>query len=179
MDYSELVYAIQEGDERTANRMCAEALPILKKYLISKVGASPEDAEDAVQRMFEYVIPKIQNGEIKSPTGLLAYMLSGSRHSFYKIVRDLEVNNLVEITEELVEEPKQVWKLVNEEKESVLLKCIQKLNENYRELILFLFDHPEANTLEISEHFEISENNAWTRKHRVLQQLRDCVKKYL
>lgn len=178
MDYSELVYAVRRGDMQTANQMCAEAIPILEKYLISNVNATPEDAEDAVQKMFEYVIPKIQNDEIESPSGLLSYMLSGARHSYYKIVRDFDLDKYAEIEEELVTEPEQVWNLVSEDQESILVTCIEKLKGHYQDLITFLFDHPEANTKEIAEYFEISKNNAWTRKHRVIKQLQDCVQQY-
>lgn len=178
MDYSELVYAVKKNDMRTANRMCAEAIPILKKYLIAKVDATPEDAEDAVQKMFEYVIPKIQKDEINSPSGLLSYMLSGARHSYYKIVRDFDLDKYGQMENELVSEAKQVWNLVNKDRESILSKCIEKLKGHYRELITFMFDHPEAEANEIAEYFDISLNNAWTRKHRVIQQLQDCVQEY-
>lgn len=178
MDYSELVYAVRRGDTKTANRMCAEAIPILKKYLISNVNASPEDAEDAVQKMFEYVIPKIQNDEIKSPSGLLSYMLSGARHSYYKIVRDFDLDKYAEMEEQLVSEPNQVWNLVSEDQESILSTCIEKLKGHYQDLIIFLFDHPNADSKEIAEYFEITKNNAWIRKHRVIQQLQECVQQY-
>ncbi|MDZ7717934.1 MAG: hypothetical protein U5K72_03815 [Balneolaceae bacterium] len=178
MDYSELVYAVKKDDMKTANRMCGEAIPILKKYLISNVNASPEDAEDAVQKMFEYVIPKIQNDEITSPSGLLSYMLSGARHSYYKIVRDFDLDKYAEMEEQLVAEPRQVWNLVSEDQESILSTCIEKLKGHYQDLITFLFDHPNANTKEIAEYFGISKNNAWTRKHRVIQQLQECVQQY-
>jgi len=158
--------------------LCSEAIPILEKYLISKVNASPEDAEDAVQKMFEYVIPKIQNDEIKSPSGLLSYMLSGARHSYYKIVRDFDLNKYGEMEEQLIAEPDQVWNLVSEDQESIRSICIEKLKGHYRDLIIFLFDHPEAEASEIAEHFDISQGNAWTRKHRVIQQLQECVEQY-
>jgi RNA polymerase sigma factor (sigma-70 family) len=178
MDYSELVFAIREGDMKTANERCAEATPILINYLISTVNASREDAEDAVQRMFVYLIPKIQNDEINSPSGLLSYMLTGVRHSYYKIYRDYDFDNYEEIKEELVSQAEQAWNLINREKESILQRCLSKLKNHYRDLMEFLFDHPEAVPEDIAEHFDISLNNAWTRKHRALQQMNECVKKF-
>ncbi len=177
MDYSELVYAIKNGDTQTANERCAEAIPILKKYLMSTLDASNEDAEDAVQVMFEYVIPKIQQDEINSPSGLLSYMLTGARHSYYKICRDFDFDQYEEIQEDLVSEAEQAWNLINEEKELILEKCLSKLKNHYRELIEFLFDHPAAVPDDIAEYFNISLNNAWIRKHRAIQQLNECVKK--
>lgn len=178
MDYSELVYAVKKNDMQTANKLCAQAIPILKKYLISKVNATPEDAEDAVQKMFEYVIPKIQKDEIKSPSGLLSYMLSGARHSYYKIVRDFDLDKYNEIEEQLVSEADQVWNLIDRDRKKILLKCIEQLKGHYQKLITFLFDYPDADSNEIAEYFDISVNNAWTRKHRVIQQLNECVKQY-
>lgn len=175
MDYSGLVHALKNDDLRTVNRLCAEAIPILKKYLISKVDASPDDAEDAVQQMFEYVIPKIKKDEINSPTGLLSYMLTGARHSYYKIVRDFDLDKFDEIEEQLVSEPEQAWKLMNDDQATILLNCIEKLRNGYREFAKFLFDFPTANTEDIAERFDISPPNAWTRKHRVLKKLTDCV----
>ncbi|NBB77125.1 MAG: hypothetical protein GVY02_07075 [Bacteroidetes bacterium] len=179
MDYSELVYAIQRGDERKANRMCAKAMPILKKYLIANLDASPEDAEDAVSKMFEYVIRKIQNDEIESPTGLLSYMLSGARHSYLKIVRDYKFNEQSELDENWAQEPDQIWNLVNDERKSILARCIEQLKGHYRDLIQFLISYPDAGGSEVSEQFGISESNAWIRKHRLLEQMRECVKRYL
>jgi len=177
MDYSELVEAINDEDMRTANRLCGDILPILKKYLIATVGAKPEDAEDAVQRMFEYVIPKIQNNEIKSPSGLLAYMLTASRHSYYKIKKEYNSNKFDLIDENLVAEPEQPWGLLDKEQETILNQCIKELKTHYKKLIRFLFDHPNAVSEDIAEYFDISVSNAWIRKHRMIQKLNECVRK--
>jgi DNA-directed RNA polymerase specialized sigma24 family protein len=177
MDYSALVKAVQNGDEVTANRLCAEALPILKRYLIATLNASPEDAEDAVQRMFEYVIPKIRRSEIHNPGGLLSYMLTGAKHAFLKEIRDFDPGNLDELDEEPVVEASQIWNLINEERLSILEMCRELLKGNYRLMVDFIFEHPAATTDDIAEHFNISENNAWIRKHRVIKQLSDCAEK--
>lgn len=179
MDYSELVNAIRKGDDQKANQLCSEAIPILKKYLISNVDASPVDAEDAVQKMFEYLIPKIQKNEINSPTGLLSYMLTGARHSYYKIVRDFDLDRYDEMEEELAAGPEQVWKLMDDDQQSILKRCIQKLKNHYRDLVTFIFEYPEAESSDIAEYFNISQNNAYTRKHRVIQKLHECVEKHI
>lgn len=177
MDYSELVEAINDEDMKTANRLCGDILPILKKYLIATVGAKPEDAEDAVQRMFEYVIPKIQNNEIKSPSGLLAYMLTATRHSYFKIIKEYGSHKFELIDESLVAEPEQTWGLLDNDQETILKQCIKELKGNYKKLIRFLFDYPNADSEDIAEFFEISVSNAWIRKHRMIQKLNECVRK--
>lgn len=176
MDYSALVKAIQKDDRRTANKLCAEATPILIKYLISNVGATREDAEDAVQRMFEYVIPKIQRDKIESPSGLLSYMLTGCRHAYFKITRDIEIESLDDIIEEPGRKAHQIWELIDDEKVSILKKCLEKLKSHYRAFVEFLFEFPDAEAEDVAEHFNISLNNAWTKRHRVIKQLTDCTK---
>ena len=176
MDYSELVEAINNDDMKRANDLCARIFPILKKYLIVTAGATPENAEDAVQRMFEYVIPKIQNNEIKSPSGILSYMLTGARHSYYKILKVYESEKFEPIQDQVVAEPDQTWRLIDEEKESILLWCLKQLSTHYRAFVQFMFDHPGADAEDIAEYFEITVNNAWIRKHRVIQQLNQCVR---
>jgi len=176
MDYSELVRAIQKGDDVTADRMCAEAIPILKKYLIANLNATPEDAEDAVQKMFLYLIPKIRRDGFNNPGGLLAYMLTGVRHAYYKNIRDFDVEELDLLVEEPSVNAPQIWNLINEERTEILKICIEYLKGHHRTLVEFIFEHPGADSEEIAEHFDISVNNAWIRKHRVIKQLSDCAK---
>lgn len=174
MDYTELVHAIQNGDDAKANKMCAEAHPILIKYLIANMGASQEDAEDAVQKMFEFLIPKIQKDQIQRPGGLLSYMLMGCRHAFLKNIRDLNINDQEPLEDDPSVDATQIWNLVNEERASILKKCIESLKSHYKDMVQFLFQYPEADASDIAEKFDISINNAWIRKHRVIKQLSDC-----
>lgn len=175
MDYSQLVFALKSGDMRTANQLIGEATPILKKYLVSKVNASSDDADDAIQQMFEYVIPKIISDDIKNPSGILSYMLKASRHSYFKILRDFDLDKFDEIEEQLVTEADQAWKLMDEEQASLLMRCIESLRKGYREFASFIFSYPGANTEDIAENFGLTPANAWTRKHRVLKKITDCV----
>ncbi len=176
MDYSELVSSIQNGDDKTANRLCSEATPILKKYLISNVGASPEDADDAIQKMFEYIIKKIKQDDIENPSGLLAYMLKTSRHRYYKLLKKRNK----QLAEDLENEPgrnaSQLWEIVDKEKQEILKRCLSELKKSYLEFITYLFKFPDAETDDIAEYFGISPSNAWTRKHRIIKKLNKCAK---
>lgn len=177
MDYSDLVEAVLNGDDRTVNQRCADAVPILRSYLVTNLNASTEDAEDAVQRMFEYVFPKIQNGEILKPSALLSYMLTGARHSYFKILNKYGAYESIEEYEHLqVSEAEQVKKLVDEEEQSILKKCMDRLKGRYRTLMEFSFANPNAETKDIAERFDITINNAWIRKHRASKELEDCIR---
>lgn len=177
MDYSDLVEAILNGDERTVNRRCAEAYPIIQAYLIANLNASREDAEDAVQRMFEYVIPKIQKGEITRPSALLSYMLTGARHSYFKILNEYgDYDSLDDHKSLQVAEADQVKNLLDEEKQAILRTCLDHLKNHYRSLMEFLFSNPGSESKDIAEKFNISVGNAWARKHRAINKLEECVR---
>lgn len=180
MDYSDLIEAVLNGDDRTVNQRCADAVPIIRSYLVANLNASKEDAEDAVQRMFEYVYPKIQKGEIAKPSALLSYMLTGARHSYFKIINKYGNFEAIDDYEDLqVSEADQVRNLVDEEKKSILKMCMDRLRGHYRNLMEFSFDNPDAETKDIADRFDISINNAWIRKHRASKELEDCVRSRL
>jgi RNA polymerase sigma factor (sigma-70 family) len=175
MDYSGLVTAVKNGDQLTASRLCSEATPILKRYLRKKCGADPTDADDAIQRMFEYVINKIIADEFENPSGLLAYMLKACRHNYIKFAREKNRPDIENLANMPFNEPVQIWELVNEERQEILKYCTEKLRKGYKEFINYFFSFPNASAEDVADHFDISINNAWTRKHRVINKLNECV----
>lgn len=175
MDYSGLIDAVKNGDQLTASRLCSEATPILKRYLRKKCGADSSDADDAIQRMFEYVINKILEDDFENPSGILSYMLKACRHNYIKIAREKNQPDIEYLASEPFNEPVQIWELVDEEQQTILKYCTEKLRKGYREFIDYFFSFPNASAEDVADHFEISVNNAWTRKHRVINKLNDCV----
>src|SRR5690554_1806571 len=165
MDYSAFVQAVQNADHKTVNKYCRELFPRLRNYLIANLGAAPEDAEDAVQRMFEYVIPRIERNEIKTPEVILSYMVTATRHSYFNLLRSVREDSTEYAPDRAVTPADQIWNLVEEEKEKALLKCLSELRDHYRLLISFLFEFPDSVPQDIAEYFGISLNNVWIRKH--------------
>ena len=143
------------------------------------MGASREDAEDAVQNMFVYLIPRIVENKIRTPEGLFKYMQIASKHSYLNLIRSRRKKNFVYLTEEPAEAPDQIWNLIDEETEKQLCKCISKLSGRLKIHVLYLLEYPEATQEQIIKHFKISKSNAWVRKHRATNQLRECLKKNL
>lgn len=175
MDYSGLVNAVKNGDQLKASRLCSEATPILRRYLRKKCGADPTDADDAIQRMFEYIINKIREDDFENPRGLLAYMLKACRHNYIKIATEKNQPDIENLANEPFNEPIQIWELVDKEKQHILKYCTEKLRKGYREFINYFFSFPNATAEDVADHFDISVNNAWTRKHRVINKLNECV----
>jgi|TARA_R110000737_G_scaffold347664_1_gene379695 RNA polymerase sigma factor (sigma-70 family) len=76
--------------------------------------------------------------------------------------------------------PKDPHQLSEEaEKRSILEICIDKLPDNWREIVHAKY-YDEKNGEEISKEFRITSSNFWVIIHRAKAQLRDCMdKKYL
>lgn len=76
--------------------------------------------------------------------------------------------------------PKDPHQLTEEaEKRSLLEICIDKLPDNWREILHAKY-YDEKNGEEISKEFNITSSNFWVIIHRAKAQLRDCMdKKYL
>ncbi|MEX0770665.1 MAG: sigma-70 family RNA polymerase sigma factor [Balneolaceae bacterium] len=177
MNYAPLVKAIQEGDQETANRMIAEATPILIRMLRVRMNASREDAEDAVQKMFLYIIEAIQENRIENPSGLLSYMIMSCRHNYLKEVESDPPGYLDDQVNDLSCSPDQLSNLLNEEIQRIHIECIDKLKKPYRSFYIYCLTHEEAEASEIAKVFGISVNNVWTRKHRIFKKVRECVRK--
>ena len=175
MDLSGFITAVKNGDQLEASRICSEATPILQRYLRKKFGADPNDAKDAIQRMFEYVINKIREDDFENPRGILSYMLKTCRHNYIKIVQEQEATDYDYVVDQNYTNPVQIWELVDEEQQTILKYCTEKLRKGYREFINYFFSFPNASTKDVAEHFDISVTNAWTRKHRVINKLNQCV----
>lgn len=178
MDYSGLVRAYKEGDQRRVSRYCNKLTPILCNFLMGRMGASREDADDAIQNMYEYLFSKIEKDEITNPEGLLGYIQTASRHSYLNLLRARKNDDLMYYSVDPSIPADQVWNLIQQENKKVISNCISKMEGHYRPLVLFMFEYNKATPADIAEYFDISINNAWTRKYRVVNMLSDCVKKY-
>ena len=179
MNYAPLVKAIQEGDQKAANRLIEQARPVLVRMLMARMNASQEDAEDAVQKMFLYVIEAIQEDRIENPTGFLSYMIITCRHNYLKARNGLSFTPLDDLIHEPSESPDQVDRLMSEDQYRILTECLEQLSEENRQIFSYWLQKPEASAIDVSERFGISKSNAWTKKHRILNKVRKCFKSKL
>lgn len=175
MDYAPLVKAIQEDDREAANRLISDATPILIRMLKVRMNATQEDAEDAVQMMFLYVIQAIKQGRIENPSGLLSYMIMTCRHSYLKKKEGFSPELMDDHVSEPSQPARQLSAIIEEEKKEIYYECINALKEDYKKFYKYWVRHPDSSAKEIASHFGISVNNAWTRKHRIMKSLQKCV----
>ncbi|MEO9884810.1 MAG: sigma-70 family RNA polymerase sigma factor [Balneola sp.] len=178
VDYSELVEALQNGDDTKAAELVSEVVSRLEDYLIVTMGADSNDANECVQQAFVDVFEQVRKDKIKEPKYFFSYLIKSCRHEYLRYIKkrhkfkyDEESLNTQVVPEQ------QFQKLLNKERQEILKKCLEELQEKSRVFIEHFIDKPDTSTDEASEEFEMSSSNVRTKKHRILSRLHHCFKR--
>jgi len=177
MNFSELIKCIRNGDEHRTSVIIDNLKEVLEKYLIFELGANDEDARDTVQDAFIIGIEKIQAGEIEDKDKLLAYFMTTSRNLYLGRQRKITEHNYDRLPSHTAVKPRQISHLISEERKNLLEKCLEMITDSYEELMRYWLNHADDDAAAVAKHFKISVNNVWTRKHRALKALQECLKK--
>lgn len=176
MDYSELVTALQENDSSKVNELIEAFTPRLMAFLRVHMNADHADAQDCVQETLLITVETIQEDKLRDPKQITAFMLSTCRNTYLK----MQAKNREYAYENLPERhyaATQLEYLLEEERGRLLQWCLEQLNKKYQDFIQYWFDHPDEQAVTVAEHFDITVNNAWTRKHRIIKKLNECYQK--
>ena len=73
VDYSELVEALQSGDDSKANELVSEVIGRLEDYLVVTMSADANDAGECVQQAFVDVFEQVRKDKIKEPKYFFSY----------------------------------------------------------------------------------------------------------
>lgn len=179
MDYSKFVFAVQENDQAAINEYVPVINSVLIKFLKVRQGAAHHDAEDVAQNTIINVTEKIRSDELKNPDSVIYYLFTTAKNEYFKYLRRIKEGNYEEVPESYSSEGDQLINILNQERQRILELCLQLLKPNLKEYITYWFNHPRDEAVVVAEHFGISVNNAWTKKHRILKTLKDCVEKKL
>lgn len=177
MDYSELVTALNEGNTRKVNKLIAAIRPRALAFLRIHMNASEDDAKDISQEALLTAIEIIKKDQIKNPDKVVSYILSICRNAYLKAQKAQRTTSIEETAAWQRQEPRQLQSLLDKEQKKLLRLCMDKLSEKHQRFIQYWFDHPDAHTQKVADHFNISINNAWTRKHRLIKKLNECYQK--
>lgn len=177
MEYSELVTAIKENDSSKVDRLLSEIHPRLIRFLRISMGASKSDAEDCVQESILYALKAIKEDRLRDPDRIFSYLLTTCRNNYLKLNEQRKEPTYNELPEDQYHEPGQLQNLLNEEQMKLLEQCMDELKEEYRDFMEYWFEKPGSHAERVADHFDISVNNVWTRKHRIIKKLNDCYKK--
>lgn len=177
MDYTKLVTALQENDSQEVNEMIEALRPRLTAFLRIHMNATRADAEDCAQDSLLSAIEAIKEKQLNNPDQLVTYVLSICRNNYLKMKKKEREESLDKMPEEHQAAPRQLQSLLDEEQKRLLEWCLNQLKENYQKFMQYWFDHPDAHANSVAEHFNISVNNVWTRKHRLVKKLNECYRK--
>lgn len=179
MDYSRFVYAVQNNDADEIASMVSVITAVLIKFLKVRMGASHQDAEDSAQNTLMLVIEKIKGGKLNNPESIIYYLFTTAKHDYIKAQAKIKEPVFENVPESYSEDGDQLSALLNDERMAILKACLNKLKPDLRSYIDYWFKNPGDETVVVADHFGISVNNAWTKKHRILKLLKECCEKKL
>ncbi len=177
MDYSDLVKALRENDAQKANELIEALRPRLIAFLRIHMNATQADAEDCAQDSLLTSIKVIKEDRLNDPNQVVSYILSICKNTYLKMQKKQREESMEAVSEAQRQAPRQLQSLLDEEQEELLAWCMNQLKEKYQKFMQYWFDHPDAHTNKVADHFNISVNNAWTRKHRLIKKLNECYRK--
>lgn len=178
VDYSDLVEALCDGDEDTANQLLKEVMPRLEDYLQVVMNASEMEAKECAHQAFLDVYERIRKNKINEKKYIFSYLITTSRHTFlhYKKNQHRFVSELDEERHQ-VEPADQINALIEEERMAILEQCLEELDPDDRDFINYMLANPDATTKEISKKFGLSGANVRTKKSRLTHRLHHCYKR--
>ena len=178
VDYSDLVEALQSGNEVKAGELISEILPRLEDYLVVVMSAERNSAKECVQQAFLDVFEQIRKDNIKESKYIFSYLIKSCRHEYLRYTKREHKFKYEEEALNLVYEPEeQMQNLLDQERYRILQECLEELQSKSRKFIEYFIDKPDATTEEATEQFGLSSANVRTRKSRILSRLHHCYKR--
>lgn len=178
VDYSELVAALQQGNNAAANELLKEIIPRLEEYLRVVMNAGPSDARECVQQACMDVMEKIRKEKIREHKTIFSYMITAVRNEYirYSKYQHRFTANPDDVYHQ-VEPARQIEALVEADRMKILEECLKNLSEKNRNFIRFFIDNPERTTKQASKKFKISAASVRTKKSRLINSLHHCFKR--
>ncbi len=174
MEFTELVEAIGRGDQSTANRLLRKLMPRLIAFLRIHMNAAIHDAEDCAQQALLASLEAMREDTIRNPDHILSFLLTTCRNNYLNLIKQQKRYTGGDIPDNHNQQPRQLLALLDKERRKLLEQCLQQLSAHYKAFIDFWLTHPDVGAKVAAKQFDISVNNAWTRKHRAIQKLSDC-----
>ncbi|MEX0721143.1 MAG: ECF-type sigma factor [Balneolaceae bacterium] len=176
-NFSELVDALQKGDDASASKLLSEVLPRLQDYLCVVMNATPQDASECVHQAFFNVFEQIRKGNIKNTQYIFNYLLKTSRNEYIRYVKRQHKFDYNDMLNERCDSEEQLSNLMDKERQLLLEECLGELQKKSREFIEYFIDKPDSTTNEAVKIFNLTSANVRTRKSRILSRLHHCYKR--
>lgn len=178
VDYSELVVALQSGDDSTANKLLEEVMPRLVEYLQVVLRADSNVAKECAQQAFTDVYERVRKNKIKEEKYIFSYLLTATRNEFLRYTKyQHRFDSDSDAAYEQVEPAEQVEALMEEERMNILEECLYELDRDNRGFIKYIIDNPDLSSRDYGNHFKLTEANVRTKKSRIVNMLHHCFKR--
>lgn len=175
MDYSTFLDAYYNEDHQRLDEILKNLRPRLIRFLEIHMGADKADAEDSVQQALLSLLNVLEADKLRQPEKLQTYILSACRNIYLNQKRKSSREPpYEELPKNHLQQPQQLRRLVEAERWEIVEQCIEKLKPNHRRFITYWVNHPTYKAKTIANNLNISVNYAWTLKHRVIKQLKEC-----
>ncbi len=178
VDYSDLVDALQKGDESKSRELINEIMPRLEDYLVVVMNAERNAARECVQQAFLDVFEQIRKDKIKESKYIFSYLIKSCRHEYLRYAkREHKFKYEEEALNHLYEPEEQFQNLLDKERQRILEECLDELKDKSKKFIEYFIDKPDVTTEEATDEFGLSSANVRTRKSRILSRLHHCYKR--
>lgn len=178
MEFSELIKAINSGDQHKTSQLFEEIRPYLERFLMLEMGADATNAEEYSQVACVQVFEAIKKGKVENPKKLKTYLISTCRNAYLKNQTRKKEHPDDNLDQKVTSAPQQIQNLIEEEKMELLKSCMEKLPKKDKDFIEYLFQHIESETKQLARHFNMTLNNVWVKKHRIINKLKECVNSF-
>ena len=177
-DFSELVDALQQGEEQRANELLDDVMPRVIEYLKIAMNATVQEAQECSQQAFLDVYDRIKKDKIREKRYIYSYLITTARNEFlrYKKIQHRFVSDPEEVHHQ-AEPAAQIESLIEEERMGILRECLDELRKESRKLMVYFLNNPDENLKKVSKKFGLTHANLRTKKSRLTNRLHHCYKR--
>lgn len=172
---------IVSADQTGINNITEAYIHKLSGYLKTVHGADPETAADCSHQAFTKVFEKIRNRDLSDVENIYSYLIRSAKNEYLMILRRKE--------NEVQSEPESMDRmegdtasdvaggLDTEDKENALKACVEMLKKGGKSFYWNILQHINETDAVTAKKLGMSHAGFRTRKFRLVQTLRDCVKR--
>lgn len=179
-EFYELVVS---SDTSTVNEISASLIERISQYLKIVMRADKETAEDCAQQAFEKVYAKILNNTLSDISDLYSYLIRSAKNEYLMLLRrdKFEVHGEHKYFQEVPgsNADEVVQALYSEQKEKLLKVCIDKLSQKRKSFYVQVLKYINEKDAVTADKLNISHGSFRTKKSRLIDALRKCVKNAL
>ena len=177
----EFLELIRSADRSEVNRVSMKIIERMTFYLISVKGAEPETAKDCAHQAFENIYSKAVNESLADVNDIFGYLINSAKNEYLMVLRKdkVEVPNEFSYFSRVVgkTDADVVDSIYSAEKEKLPKYCIQQLEKKKRKFFISVLKLINEHDRDAAEKMNMTYGSYRTRKSRVIELLRECVKR--